>query len=49
MSTADRALGALAGLAVGDALGMPTQRMRRADILADYGPITGPAAQHAGA
>jgi ADP-ribosylglycohydrolase len=41
---ADRALGALAGLAVGDALGMPTQGMRRADILADYGPITGLAA-----
>jgi ADP-ribosylglycohydrolase len=38
---ADRALGALSGLAVGDALGMPTQGMRRADILADYGPITG--------
>jgi ADP-ribosylglycohydrolase len=38
---ADRALGALTGLAVGDALGMPTQAMRRADILADYGPITG--------
>ena len=41
MTPADRALGALAGLAVGDALGMPTQAMRRADILADYGPITG--------
>ena len=41
---ADRALGALTGLAVGDALGMPTQAMRRADILADYGPITGLAA-----
>jgi ADP-ribosylglycohydrolase len=39
--SADRALGALTGLAVGDALGMPTQGMRRADILADYGPITG--------
>jgi ADP-ribosylglycohydrolase len=38
---ADRALGALTGLAVGDALGMPTQGMRRADILADYGPVTG--------
>jgi ADP-ribosylglycohydrolase len=44
MTAADRALGALAGLAVGDALGMPTQAMRRADILADYGPITGLAA-----
>jgi ADP-ribosylglycohydrolase len=38
---ADRARGALAGLAVGDAMGMPTQNMRRADIMADYGPITG--------
>ena len=38
---ADRAAGALAGLAIGDALGMPTQGMRRADILADYGPVTG--------
>lgn len=37
----DRGLGALLGLAIGDALGMPTQGMRRADILADYGPITG--------
>jgi ADP-ribosylglycohydrolase len=38
---ADRALGALLGLAIGDALGMPTQLMRREDILADYGPVTG--------
>lgn len=37
----DRGLGAMLGLAVGDALGMPTQGMPRADILADYGPITG--------
>jgi ADP-ribosylglycohydrolase len=29
------------GLAIGDAMGMPTQSMRRTDILADYGPITG--------
>ena len=36
----DRALGALTGLAIGDAMGMPTQAMRPADILADYGPIT---------
>jgi ADP-ribosylglycohydrolase len=37
----DRALGAMFGLAVGDALGMPTQGMRRTNILADYGPVTG--------
>ena len=37
----DRGMGALLGLAVGDAMGMPTQGMRRRDILADYGPITG--------
>lgn len=36
----DRATGALLGLAIGDALGMPTQLMSRADIVADYGPIT---------
>jgi ADP-ribosylglycohydrolase len=36
-----RARAALTGLAVGDALGMPTQGMRPADIRADYGPITG--------
>jgi ADP-ribosylglycohydrolase len=39
--TRDRALGALLGLAIGDALGMPTQLMRREDIQADYGPVTG--------
>ncbi|TFC21528.1 ADP-ribosylglycohydrolase family protein [Cryobacterium algoritolerans] len=37
----DRALGAFHGLALGDALGMPTQSMSRSDILADYGRITG--------
>lgn len=37
----DRALGAFYGLALGDALGMPTQSMSRAEILADYGPIAG--------
>jgi ADP-ribosylglycohydrolase len=37
----DRALGALTGLAVGDALGMPTQSMSRAAIAAAYGPVTG--------
>ncbi|WP_394619633.1 ADP-ribosylglycohydrolase family protein [Lentzea sp. JNUCC 0626] len=35
------ALGAFWGLALGDALGMPTQSMSRAEILADYGGITG--------
>ncbi len=37
----DRALGAMTGLAVGDAIGMPTQLMRPRDIAADYGQITG--------
>ncbi|MBC7442234.1 MAG: ADP-ribosylglycohydrolase family protein [Ramlibacter sp.] len=36
-----RALGAFYGLALGDALGMPTQSMSREAILADYGAITG--------
>lgn len=35
----DRALGALAGLALGDALGMPTQSLSRADIAARYGRV----------
>ena len=35
----DRALGALTGLALGDAMGMPTQDLSRAAILADYGEI----------
>jgi ADP-ribosylglycohydrolase len=35
----DRALGALYGLALGDALGMPTQSMSRAEIGRRYGPI----------
>ncbi|MFF1822493.1 ADP-ribosylglycohydrolase family protein [Kribbella sp. NPDC058245] len=39
MSTRDRALGALYGLAIGDALGMPTQSMSRADIAARYGVV----------
>ncbi|MFI5607319.1 ADP-ribosylglycohydrolase family protein [Amycolatopsis sp. NPDC051903] len=41
MSPRDRALAALTGLAVGDALGMPTQSMSRAEIRAAYGKITG--------
>jgi len=35
----DRALGAFYGLALGDALGMPTQSMSRAEIERRYGPI----------
>jgi ADP-ribosylglycohydrolase len=36
----DRAIGALAGLAIGDALGMPTQSMSREWIAARYGRVT---------
>ncbi|BBY30681.1 ADP-ribosylglycohydrolase family protein [Mycolicibacterium sediminis] len=41
MTLHDRALAALRGLALGDALGMPTQSLSRETILEDYGPITG--------
>ena len=34
-----RAAGALYGLAIGDALGMPTQSLPRAQIVASYGPL----------
>jgi ADP-ribosylglycohydrolase len=34
-----RALGALYGLALGDALGMPTESLPRAEIVARYGPL----------
>jgi len=37
----DHALAALTGLAIGDALGMPTQSMTLAQIRADHGRITG--------
>ncbi|MFD7294496.1 ADP-ribosylglycohydrolase family protein [Streptomyces sp. NPDC059897] len=37
----DRALGAFYGLALGDALGMPTQVMSRADVVRVYGTLTG--------
>ena len=37
----ERALGALTGLALGDALGMPTQSMSPAQIRRCYGEITG--------
>jgi ADP-ribosylglycohydrolase len=36
-----RALGALYGLAIGDALGMPTESRSRADIVARYGDLLG--------
>jgi ADP-ribosylglycohydrolase len=36
-----RAAGALYGLAIGDALGMPTQSLPRAEIVARYGPLVG--------
>jgi len=36
----DRALGALLGVAIGDAMGMPTQSMSRTDIASNYGLIT---------
>lgn len=36
----DRAMAALIGLAIGDALGMPSQAMTRSDIAAAYGRIT---------
>ncbi|WP_022867345.1 PfkB family carbohydrate kinase [Schaalia vaccimaxillae] len=41
LSIRDRALGALTGLAVGDALGMPTQAMSPEWIRTHYGAITG--------
>lgn len=44
MNTADRALGAFAGLALGDALGMPTQSMSAREIAEDYGDLDGLAA-----
>ena len=34
-----RAAGALYGLAVGDALGMPTESLPRPEIVARYGPL----------
>ena len=39
MDTADRARGALYGLAIGDALGMPAQMLSRADIVRRWGPL----------
>ena len=37
----DRACGALIGMAIGDALGMPSQTLSRAEIVRHYGQITG--------
>ena len=37
----DRAIAALHGLAIGDALGMPTQMMSRAAVIGRFGAITG--------
>ena len=41
MKSNDRALGTFYGLALGDALGMPTQSFSRAQIIAHFGQITG--------
>ena len=41
MTLRDRAIGALYGLVIGDALGMPTQLMSRAEIAGRYGVIDG--------
>ncbi|PRZ41892.1 ADP-ribosylglycohydrolase [Antricoccus suffuscus] len=41
MSIRDRALGAMTGLALGDALGMPTQAFNRSQIFQRYGAIDG--------
>jgi len=48
MSSRDRAVAALQGLAIGDALGMPTQLMSREAVAEQFGAITGfePAAAH---
>ena len=40
-SADDRALGALYGLAIGDALGMPTQLLSRDQVAAHFGTIEG--------
>jgi ADP-ribosylglycohydrolase len=49
MSTArDRARGALYGLAIGDALGMPTQLMSHEEVIACFGVLDGFRAAPAG-
>jgi ADP-ribosylglycohydrolase len=40
-SAADRARGALYGLAIGDALGMPTQMLSREEVAAQFGLLSG--------
>ncbi|PYY66308.1 ADP-ribosylglycohydrolase, partial [Pseudomonas jessenii] len=40
MTVLNRALGAFYGLALGDALGMPTQSLSRAQVQARFGEIT---------
>lgn len=47
-SITDRARGALLGLALGDALGMPSQTLDRAEIARRHGRITGLEAPHPG-
>ncbi len=39
MQVLDRARGALYGLAIGDALGMPAQLLSRAEVVARWGPV----------
>jgi ADP-ribosylglycohydrolase len=39
MQALERARGALYGLAIGDALGMPTQMMSRSEVVARWGPL----------
>jgi ADP-ribosylglycohydrolase len=39
MQALERARGALYGLAIGDALGMPAQMMSRSDVVARWGPL----------
>ena len=41
MTIRDRALAALYGLAIGDALGMPTQMMSQPEVAARFGKLTG--------
>ena len=40
-SVSERALGALYGLAIGDALGMPTQMLSREEVAASFGVVNG--------
>ncbi|MES0809336.1 ADP-ribosylglycohydrolase family protein [Roseibium sp. SCPC15] len=47
-SQMDRAMGALAGVALGDALGMPAQTLQRPDIVSAYGRISDFVAPYSG-